>query len=294
MSSSEVDSPVPARLERWIGVGSSIVAPVTLLSALLFYFGYVSSRAQYRYFGVDVDTIGLSTRDYVMRSPQALLVPLLVIALGGAVLLLVHLLVLRRPPDAALLRACLVAGWLALVAGLGLLFGYPLVGSWPPYGLVTPLVLAAGVGLVAYALHLDPAHRARPAGAPPWVRPSGFALAVLVVATCLFWTTATVAEWSGRGTAMRTARQLDALPSVILDTRERLYLTDDQIIEETALPAADGQTFRYRYRGLRLLIQGDDRMFLVPERWSPSNSTLLVELDDSVRVRFQFVNRDPG
>jgi hypothetical protein len=65
--------------ERWISFAAGIVTPVTLLSALLFYFGYVSARSQYEYFGIDVDTIGLSTRDYVMRSPQPLLVPLLVI-----------------------------------------------------------------------------------------------------------------------------------------------------------------------------------------------------------------------
>jgi hypothetical protein len=31
----------------------------------------------------------------------------------------------------------------------------------------------------------------------------------------------------------------------------------------------------------------------VPERWSPSNSTIRVPLDDSVRVQFRFVNREP-
>jgi hypothetical protein len=62
---------------------------------------------------------------------------------------------------------------------------------------------------------------------------------------------------------------------------------------ETALPASEGQTFRYRYRNLRLLIQGKDRMFLVPDAWSASDSTLVVPLDDSVRVRFQFQNDPP-
>ena len=60
---------------------AGIVAPITVVGALLFYFGYVSARAQYEYFGIDVDTIGLSTQDYVMRSPQPLLVPLLVLTL---------------------------------------------------------------------------------------------------------------------------------------------------------------------------------------------------------------------
>ena len=62
---------------------------MTLISALLFYFGYVSRDSQYAYFGIDVDTIGLSTQDYVMRSPQPLLVPLLgitLLAVGGLLL----------------------------------------------------------------------------------------------------------------------------------------------------------------------------------------------------------------
>jgi hypothetical protein len=72
----------------------------------------------------------------------------------------------------------------------------------------------------------------------------------------------------------------------------RLFLRDPGI-EETALPASDGQTFHYRYRGLRLLIEGQNRMFLVPDVWSASDSTLIVPLDGSVRVQFQFQNQVP-
>jgi len=34
-------------------------------------------------------------------------------------------------------------------------------------------------------------------------------------------------------------------------------------------------------------------MFLVPDKWSPSDSTLLVRLDPSVRMQFQFTNQPP-
>ena len=60
-----------------------------------------------------------------------------------------------------------------------------------------------------------------------------------------------------------------------------------------ALPPSTEQTFHYRYRHLRLLIQGDDRMFLVPDQRSASDSTLLVRLDNSVRMQFQFTNQKP-
>lgn len=292
----EPAGPTPLdHVSRWIGVASSVIAPVTLLTALLFYFGYVSSRAQFRYFGLDVDTIGLSTNDFVMRSPQVLLVPLLGVALVAMGLLLVHVRVRRHPPSAATVARGMAVALLTLVVGLVLLLGYAWFGRWRPYPLVTPALLGAGTAVLIYLLWTPTAppwlrrsadDRAR------WVRPAVTGLALVVVATCLFWATATLAEWTGRGNAKQTARHLDELPAVILDTPERLYLTDG-IVEETALPAGDEEGFRFRYRGLRLLIQGESQMFLVPDRWSPSNSTLVIPSDGTVRVQFRFVNQQP-
>jgi len=271
------------QLERWISLGTSVVAPVTVLTTLLFYFGYVSSRAQYDYFGVDVDTIGLSTQDYAMKSPQTLLVPLLVITLGGAGLVLLHRGIVRRPEAVrGWIRPGLVVGIVFLVAGLLLIFGYPLVADWSPYPLFTPLVLMTGTVLTSYALRLR--------GTP--MRGAALVFVLAVVAICLFWATATVAQWTGRGLAKHTARNLDRLPVVILDTKERLFLRSPGI-EETQLPASTGQVFHYRYRHLRLLIEGKDRMFLVPDVWSASDSTLIMELNSDVRIQFQFVNDPP-
>jgi hypothetical protein len=79
-----------SQAERWVSFVTGIVTPLTLITALLFYSGYVSARSQYEYFGIDVDTIGLSTQDYVMRHPQPLLVPLLVLSLLAVAGLLLH------------------------------------------------------------------------------------------------------------------------------------------------------------------------------------------------------------
>lgn len=114
---------------------------------------------------------------------------------------------------------------------------------------------------------------------------------VAIVAN-IFWATATIAQWSGRGLSHYSANHLDRLPSTILDTCERLFFRSPGV-EETSLAASPGQTFRYRYRHLRLLIEGKDRMFLVPEHWSASDSTLIVPLDGAVRVQFQFQNDPP-
>ena len=180
--------------ERRLRAFASVLAPTTAVGALLFYFGYVSSRAEYEYFGVDVDAIGLGTQDYIMRSPQPLLVPLLVLALIGVSALLLHARTLRRiehaataskaapqnserqnhperrkpdsqdpenqkpdfeNPEHQIARLSHMArrnrniGMGVLGAGVALLFAYALVGSWPMYALVTPLLIAAGGVLAA-------------------------------------------------------------------------------------------------------------------------------------------------
>lgn len=275
----------PTSWDRWYSIATSFVAPATFVGALLFYFGYVSSRSQYAYFGIDVDTLGFSTRDYVMRSPQALLVPALLLLLVGAATaaVLAGLRSGRLGPRAA--------GWLAVTgailggAGLLLVFLYAWLGDWTGYALVTPLVITAGVGLLALA--------GRSRGFPTSV----VVLLVLVAVVSTFWATATLAQWTGRGIAEHTARHLDDLPAVVIDTRERLYLRDTVTEEQVLAPTGtdqvpDGQTFRYRYYGQRLLAQSGNRMFLVPERWDPSDSTLVFDMSD-VRVKFRFVNQPP-
>jgi hypothetical protein len=326
------DKSAASQLERWASLTATIAAPVTVLSALLFYFGYVSSAAEYAYFGINVDAIGLSTRDYVMRSPQTLLVPLLVLTLVSAGFLMLNVAVRRRiawaaaqasgragppEPDAdptreiehirQLLRGSSTTGLAMLTGGVVLLFAYPYVRGWAFYELVTPLLIAFGAAIIAYAAHAQTlVHRLRPALARPTpdrtapdqangsvlARRTAGVLIYVVIAASIFWATATVAQWSGRGLAQYDATHFGQLPSVILDSRERLFLRDPWI-EETQLPPSQGQTFHYRYRGLHLLIEGQNRMFLVPGSWSASDSTLIVPLDGSVRVQFQFQDQPP-
>lgn len=271
----------PARGVSWdrvYSVAGNIVAPATALSTLLFYFGYVSTRAQYLYFGLDVDTIGLSTQSFVMRSPGPLLVPLLVLVLLVAGAIAANRWLAPRLTRRASLALAVGMGLLA--AGLVLLFAYAMVGRWPYYPLVTPVLMALGGTVTAYTLGLH--------GSSIRLRVTLW----ITVAAAVFWANATVAQWSGTGLAQEQAGHLEDLPRVVVDTRERLYLRSPDITE-TALPVEEGQTFRYRYRGLRLLVQNGDRMFLVPcsEQVSPcphrpGSATIVVRWNDSTRVQF--------
>ena len=173
-----------------------------------------------------------------------------------------------------------------------------MLGEWPYYNLVTPVVVAVGAGVVAYTWRLvarlsAAEDRAKPPARSPTLRRMGLVLLCFLVVATVFWSTATIAQWTGRGLARSTARHLDDLPTVILDTKERLFLLDPGVKETALVPTTEGQTFHYRYRNLHLLIQGKNRMFLVPPAWSASDTVLVVPLDDSVRVRFQFRTTRP-
>lgn len=303
------EKPAGAQVERWLNLLGSVIAPATLIGALLFYFGYVSARAQYDYFGVDIDSVGLSTQGYVMRSPQPLLVPLLVLALLGAALVALHSRIRHRsdqPGFRDAISRSIMAGLGLVAVGLVLLFIYPLLSGWDPYPLVTALVLGIGGAVTAYGLgtlrYLDNRPGGDKAGADPTgrSRPTPRLAAIVLiwaaVAACVFWSTATVAQWSGRGLARHQAENLKDLPSVILDTKEPLQLFDEAGVHQRQLtvdPQDPDVTYHYRYWGLRLLIVGDNELYLVPEVWNPYDTTLLVPLDDSVRVQFQFRNWPP-
>jgi hypothetical protein len=42
------------KFEQWLSLVGTIAAPVTILGALLFYFGYVSSASEYAYFDLSL------------------------------------------------------------------------------------------------------------------------------------------------------------------------------------------------------------------------------------------------
>lgn len=294
--------PVEAGLgfERWMGFLSSFVAPLTLVTALLFYFGYVSTREFFRYFGVDVDIIGLSTQEFVMRSPGALFIPVMILLLLAAAGIIGHRVLRRRIGDRSEATRRRVVGAIAwcgiafLLAGLACAFLLPFLPAWAWGQLLTPLFLAVGAGLSAYA-----ASTARAFGGATVSR-AVVVLLVLVMVAGTFWSTATIAQWWGRGQARSLAADLTTLPAVVLDTTERLYPGNDDIaFQQLGEEAPEGaeesapQSFGYRYFGLRLLAQGGGRLYLVPDVWSPDASTIVVPYDD-VRVRFRFVpDADP-
>ncbi|GAA0217418.1 hypothetical protein GCM10010492_14070 [Saccharothrix mutabilis subsp. mutabilis] len=268
---------------------AAIAAPTTLATALLFYFGHVATLTRYRYFGVDLGALDLSTAELLLLGTEVVFPPLaglLLLAMAG---LLAHRAVrllhrVRRGRWARVVGVVLVAvGAVAFGrAVVGVLFLS--VSRHETPGL-TAVCLGLGLPLVAYGLWV---HR----GGPPARRRTPSELLLLTALTGmvvlgLFWATNIFAGGFGRGRAVQDARELHDRPVVVLDLAQPLYLPEDLPgVHQFALPAQEGHPFRIRCQGLRLLTEAGGRLFLVPERWEDGARTVVVPYDSEVRVQF--------
>ena len=272
--------------------------PVTVATALLFYFGWALTAEQSRAMGVDESIFAMSTRDYVLRSLSALFVPLIA---GSALLLLwvvAHgwlLDVLERPGRADDVRlGARVLAWSAwaVTPCLGLVLAV-VVPSWRP--LVVPLSLAAGFLLTEYGLRLrglaDVAAGRDRSSRPRWLPQLRGVLVGVLVTAALFWEVADFAEVVGRGKAEQVLESSNGYPYVTVYSQHDLNLTAPGVTGVTV--AGEATDFRFRYAGLHLLQRTGDRYFLVPHDWSPATSPLIV-LRDEASIRVEFTGAAPG
>lgn len=290
----------PDRLRSVLQLVGSVVAPTTLLTALLFYFGWAHAYWFFSYFGFDISLLGLTTQDYVMRSVDALFVPL-TLSLGiGLVLVWVHAAVAARlfvgPRAQSRARAAVLAvgacGFLLFLTGMA---GFLVKSLRSSYLFVYPLSLGSGTLLLSYASRL---HRRRhrsvggrgavgPFRLPPLVEAAGV---FLLVAVSLFWVSTNYAAAVGETRARQYEQELTSYPAAFVYSTERLHL-DAPGVEEIACDEP-GAGYRFRYQRLRLMLRSGGHYFLLPETWTRRDGVAIV-VPESDSVRLQFM-RAPG
>ncbi len=292
--SGEAPQPVGDVFRRAAAPMAGVLANVTVLTALLVYFGWRRSETQSQRLGIDQSILGLSTTDYLLRSIGPVLVLLVgVSGLGLAWVALDRRVAPwfaggpgdpRRPPAARHVLRLLGFAWLALPLMVWLV-GF----VWPsPAYILLPVSLGIGALLLVYAAHLHyptPGPEATAAEKQRVVVRAAFAL--LLACVCLFWTASNYAEVLGVSLADGLAGDVDRLPAVTVYSEEPLYLEGPGVNEES-LGGGEG-VLRYRYTGLRLYDHTGGRLLLVSDRWTPTFGVVYV-LDDDEPIRIDFVH----
>jgi hypothetical protein len=255
-----------------------VIAPTTLLTALAFYFGWTLTNARARYFAIDPSTLGFSTSDYVLRSVDALYVPVAVLAVAGLVVVGIHSIVDSRLADPRVRGIVSLVAWGLVAVGIGLLVigVVSMFESLPrPHYLFPSLSGGIGAALIAYGLFIVRGGLPRPA----------LGLLVAFVVLSLFWTASVYASALGRGRAQDVVSSLERQPRVFVYSTTRLQLPEH--VQETRLDPRQS-AYAFRYSGLRLLIRSGGNYFLLNEGWTRDDGvTILLRDDDDLRFEFR-------
>lgn len=280
-----------------VGALLVFVSQTVVITGLLYYFGWVRAYADFGYFGVDTSLLGYTTADYVLRSVDSsfpLLTGLILVALS---LLGLHRWVLvhavsapANTPAGTVLSgfvstAPFVGAALAAVVLVRLFF--PDEIGWPR-GLALPLMLVSAVGLLGYSGNLRSLRRSalgrkqedRSFGSQARVR--AVVLVALGLLGILWWLTL-YANQVGHRIAVNTVASLQGEPEIIVYSSDRIAIAGPGIVVDEIRQM--GSKYRYRYSGLRLLVQAGGKYILIPVGWKKGrDSVFLVQVDGTIRL----------
>lgn len=284
---TETAAPTGSVWSHVLGYVSVIGPPATVVTALVFYFGWARAKAQAEWMGLHVNLFGYTTRDFALLSISALYLPLLLlIALAMLWVWLDRLL--RRRIDRGAAGRWATALPRAALLGAGALIGLMVVllfaeRVYSP--LYAPYLVTAGVLVAAWAVRIRRCAAAVEGPRRPAEQQAVEATLLLVlVALLLFWGTSNFAEARGRGLAEDLEVNLPWLPRAQVYSQEPLGL-DVPGVSTHELGTAEAPL--YRYDGLRLLTVSGERYFFLHEGWSVEEGTVVVLPDDaSLRVQY--------
>ena len=289
---SSYDTALPQVLK----ILGSVVAPSTLLTALMYYFGREEYAGFFWYLGTDVTVFDLTFQDYLNNSVAGFIPPLIVAAGAALLALWAHQLVLgtlpsrtRRTVLRALIPISAVAGLFLASLAMTDLFITPLFSVSFPEG--RGLSLSVGVLLLTYAVRLlrlviaerQPKQVLRRApGATAMVE---WAAVFVLVSVGLFWAVGSYAINVGVRYAQQIETSLSSRPDVVAYSEKRLILQGPGVREvDCHDPDA---AYRFRYDGLKLMLQAGNQYLLLPAAWTRTNgAAIVIPRVDKIRLQF--------
>ena len=284
---TETAAPTGSVWSHVLGYVSVIGPPATVVTALVFYFGWARAKAQAEWMGLHVNLFGYTTRDFALLSISALYLPLLLLIALAMLWVWLDRLLRRRIDRGAAGRWATTLPRAALL-GAGALIGLMVVllfaeRVYSP--LYAPYLVTAGVLVAAWAVRIRRCAAAVEGLRRPAEQQAVEAtLPLVLVALLLFWGTSNFAEARGRGLAEDLEVNLPWLPRAQVYSQEPLGL-DVPGVTTRELGTAGAPL--YRYDGLRLLTVSGERYFFLHEGWSVEEGTVVVLPDDaSLRVQY--------
>lgn len=158
---------------------------------------------------------------------------------------------------AALLRVCTPT---AFVLGLALV-GVAVIALLDPEP-YRGLAGVPGIGLSVGVLLLTFAWRQKVSGSAV----AEWGITFVLVGVGLFWAVGDYSVVRGIGQAYATEAGIPSRPNVFVYSAKSLNLTTDAVRQVTC--AESDAAFRYRYDGLKLLLQSGGQYVFVPARWT--------------------------
>jgi hypothetical protein len=281
---SESQTGLLQRLPSVTRLLTEIVAPTTLVTGLLFFFGWGHAYWFFHYFGVDSAALGLSRSDYLMRSVDGLFIPLAVVAALGLAVAWGRLLFerfpvsVRRPAGLWAPRIAAAVGVLLVLNGISALFVTTLVNQ----GLaVAPLSFTIGIVVLFYLLHRSAAT------GPGWLAVTEWLAVFVLVGLSLFWAAFDYSAAVGRSRAAQFVDELPGSPEAMVYSESRLNLNAPGVTEVRC--SGDPElAYGFRYDGLTLLWQTDDEIVLLPRSWAREDGVaVVIPQDAGVRLEFR-------
>jgi hypothetical protein len=273
----------------------TLLAPGTLLGALMYYFGWARTHAFYSYFGIDADSLGFSATDYILRSATTLWPPLVAVSLSLLAAQCGLVFWGRWVADkawAGRLRSAVIRPIYICASALVAISGYKILFASSPLVFTTPLLLVGGFALVAYAQKMSRLLDdtiGRPQSAPSReLRAEVVSSRILLatVALALFWSAALFADNLGRSVAhYLELTGFAATPDIVLYSKDRIHFSGDGVNEQDLGPTYS--PYHFRYDGLKLLVHASDKYVVIPYSWRTANAFAVVLPDDKdVRIVF--------
>ncbi len=284
------DPPPEQNLTRWLGVISVFVAPTTIITALCFYFGYVSTRAELAHFGIDSDALGYSSSDYVLKSVSVLYPPLVALLSLWAAGLWAGVYARRLLRQGRHTQALLRGAWGLIAVGALVLLRGLLGVVWPdvadPAGgaALTPIALAVGIGAIALGVWISRGLRGDgPRRTTTNAERATWGIGVAIVLLAMFWMANIFATADGVDRADGTAAKLWTKETTLTLYTDYPLDAPKELIAEEPLEGSAGPI--YKYQCFRSLAVKGDRWVLVPARWTPEfGYAVIVDLGTTARL----------